>query len=392
MKSYLTLSIVGALQGVFLFFYFFQKSRNQKAFLYLSLYVLIFSLGLLEDWLNSYGSVPVLQVISILIAVSSFLYGPLLYLFVYCITNQHPSRRKLLFHFLPFVIILIADIAGLLSGFSTNADSAGFIEFVLFELLMVQILIYNIRAIKLLNGYRKNIGRYSFNLAGGELDWLRTLIIIITATYIISFLLSHMLVFGVSVASDLFIIVQIAIIGSIYFMSYMVLFKPGVFEIILTEKKEVLEIEEPVSDTKEPGTIPLKSKYIKSGLKEDRAKQYLDQLEQLMLTEKTFKNCDLNVAVLAEKLGISKSHVTQVLNEQMGMTFFEYINMHRTREAKQLLADPEFSHLNIAGIAKEVGYKSKTTFFINFKKITGFSPFEWLKNEKQQGKGSILAD
>jgi AraC-like DNA-binding protein len=61
----------------------------------------------------------------------------------------------------------------------------------------------------------------------------------------------------------------------------------------------------------------------------------------------------------------------------MAKNFYAYINEYRVEEAKRKIADSRFAHLNLTGIALESGFKSKSAFNINFKKITGQTPTEW---------------
>lgn len=378
MKNSLALSLAGTLQGFFLSVYFIKNSHSKKSLLWLGLYIVFFSAGLLENHIPQNGNTA-WQIVSAFISTSSYLYGPLLYLFVYFLTKPGAVfSKKMLLHFLPFAFTFAITVFFIVTGYGIDENTAGIAELIQFELLMIQVLTYNIMAVKLLDRYSKNILEYYSNIEEKDLTWLRLLLIIITGTYIVSFLLSHLLLFGVSQVKNLFAVVQLLIIICIYLMSYMVLFRPHLFALAQAPANDTASKEEVTAGEKE---TPVK--YKKSGLKPEQAQQYLSMLKQLMETEKPFKDPDLSIVSLSIKLGISKSHLTQVINEQLGMNFFEFINMYRTSEAKKLLSGPAFSNLSIDGIAKEVGYKSRTTFFVNFKKITGLPPLEWLKSGKK---------
>ncbi len=54
-------------------------------------------------------------------------------------------------------------------------------------------------------------------------------------------------------------------------------------------------------------------------------------------------------------------------------------------------AEGQVAHLNLPGIAVEAGYRSKTTFFTNFRKITGHTPQEWVRLQKENGLPPELA-
>jgi len=87
---------------------------------------------------------------------------------------------------------------------------------------------------------------------------------------------------------------------------------------------------------------------------------------------------------------ISKHQLSQVINEQTGMNFFEYVNQHRIGEARQLLSATSKKELNIIDIAYEVGFNNKVSFNTAFKKITGKTPTSF-RNESLNGlrNGSV---
>ena len=55
----------------------------------------------------------------------------------------------------------------------------------------------------------------------------------------------------------------------------------------------------------------------------------------------------------------------------------------RVEEAKQKLMDLETSGYNIDSIYEECGFRSRSSFFMVFKKIEGKSPAAWLENRNK---------
>ncbi|MBC7910774.1 MAG: AraC family transcriptional regulator, partial [Pyrinomonadaceae bacterium] len=125
--------------------------------------------------------------------------------------------------------------------------------------------------------------------------------------------------------------------------------------------------------------IPVK-RYEKSTLTQERAERSLSRLREVMLAEKPFTDTELTLPKLAERMGISAHHLSQIINERLNQNFFDFINAHRIEEAKRRLLDPKKKHLSILGIAEEVGFNSKSTFNAAFKKHTGMTPSEWRKS------------
>ncbi len=122
---------------------------------------------------------------------------------------------------------------------------------------------------------------------------------------------------------------------------------------------------------------PHKPKYQNSGLSFQFGAQMLLRLNMLMDSEKMYVDDDISLDKLASVLGISRHQLSQVLNEQAGMNFFEYINSRRIEEAKHLLANSSKKELNIIEIAYRVGYTNKVTFNNTFRKYTGMTPSEF---------------
>lgn len=104
------------------------------------------------------------------------------------------------------------------------------------------------------------------------------------------------------------------------------------------------------------------------------------RLEDLMMRERIYTDGDLNLALLAEKMGISIHELSALLNNGYGQNFNQFINTYRVTLAKELLLSEKHAHLSILGIAFEAGFNSKTTFNTTFKKATGVSPSDWKKS------------
>jgi AraC-like DNA-binding protein len=71
-----------------------------------------------------------------------------------------------------------------------------------------------------------------------------------------------------------------------------------------------------------------------------------------------------------------------VLNKELKKSFHEFVNEYRNQEAIKLMSDPDYDHFSLQGIAEEVGFNSKSSFNRSFKKHTGKTPSEFLKENK----------
>lgn len=86
---------------------------------------------------------------------------------------------------------------------------------------------------------------------------------------------------------------------------------------------------------------------------------------------------NITLSSFSEDYGISVSHLSKLLKEEMGISFSEYITSRRIQKAKELLKDET---LSIDAIAEMVGYNDYFYFIKVFKKHTGISPSKYRKN------------
>ncbi len=107
------------------------------------------------------------------------------------------------------------------------------------------------------------------------------------------------------------------------------------------------------------------------------------ELIQVMTKNKPFKEPNLTLSSLAEQLDISRERLSQLINKNAEVNFNQFINQYRIEEAKLLLGNKVYNNLNMLGIAAEVGFNSKGTFFSSFKKIEGTSPNEYKKRHNK---------
>jgi len=74
------------------------------------------------------------------------------------------------------------------------------------------------------------------------------------------------------------------------------------------------------------------------------------------------------------KLGLSRSRILQLFQNQYEKTPAEYLNALRVASAKKLLADTSD---NILPIALQSGFESLSAFYTQFRRVTGLSPNEY---------------
>ncbi len=84
----------------------------------------------------------------------------------------------------------------------------------------------------------------------------------------------------------------------------------------------------------------------------------------------------LDMDELADKCGVSKSHLCRVFKKATGQTASQYLNHVRIERACRMLADTDIS---IEEIAYAAGFSNASYFFRVFRKEVGKLPLEWRK-------------
>lgn len=137
------------------------------------------------------------------------------------------------------------------------------------------------------------------------------------------------------------------------------------------------EMTQPRTDTQEAFIVQELQKYQRSALKDDTREMILLQLEKIMHEEELYTDSQISLEELAMKLSTNSKHLSQAINESHQKNFFNYINDLRISKAKMMLQGETHTNLSIEGIAKEVGFQSKSSFYTAFKKATGVTPTEF---------------
>jgi AraC-like DNA-binding protein len=300
----------------------------------------------------------------------TFTYGPLLYLYVRFMTD--PSRKfnwLALLHFVPFVAFFTVSVIfrseplvrDLRSFF--KPDRLISLRIIYSVCFFLSITIYSTLAFIDISRHQKNLKNLvSFTSQKITLNWLKILSISFYVSYFILFILGGLNIIGNYIPFDPYFVIfgfiaLFSIAYSFYGIKQPIIFGEVVSE-TATEKKEG-------------------EKYIKSGLKEAEAEEYLKTLISFMETHKPYLDGNLTILDLAARTGITKHHITQVLNERHKRNFFTFINEYRVKEVIEKFSDPRFNNYTILAIAMDAGFNSKTTFNSFFKAQTGRTPSEY---------------
>ncbi len=126
-----------------------------------------------------------------------------------------------------------------------------------------------------------------------------------------------------------------------------------------------------------PDALPARKKYEKSSLSEEVEEAVLQKLARLTETDKIYLDNTLSLPRLAARLHTSPHHLSQLLNNRLGQTFFDWLARQRVLEAQRLLRQPATAGLKIDDLAERVGYNSPSAFHTAFKRLTGQTPAQF---------------
>lgn len=100
------------------------------------------------------------------------------------------------------------------------------------------------------------------------------------------------------------------------------------------------------------------------------------KLEEYIREKELFLNAKLSLNDLATEMGTNRSYLSNCLNNELGVTFYDFINSFRLERAKSLLGDAAFGG-NIEETALLSGFNSVSTFRRSFQKKYGCTPSQY---------------
>jgi AraC-like DNA-binding protein len=292
-----------------------------------------------------------------------FLFGPFFYLYLKSLSEQPVSNSPQSVHFVPFLVGVSINLVVIAVRFRypellmhpSRLPYVGYYFKVLPWICLAHLTVYAVAIVRL---------RQSFGELHTITSWARW----VSVCYL-GFVVALGAYYG---------LVQFSFFSRAwdYAISFSMAGFIGLVAVLAYVQPHIFQSVDPPVIPPEP-KLESEIRYRHSGMPAHVASQFAGQLQGLMQTEKLYQDCELRLDTLAEKLTVSRHHLSQILNEQLGMNFFEYINSLRVEEAKELLRQVPRQELNISEVAYQVGFNNKVSFNKAFRKATGLSPKEF---------------
>ncbi|MCX8128825.1 MAG: helix-turn-helix domain-containing protein [Clostridia bacterium] len=378
--SYVSSFIIGAgiLQGVFLAVILLSIGKGNKranrilAFLLLTFSINITHSVLFADLIYKQNN-PLMKINE----PFQLLLGPLTFFYIRELTSPLNRFKKAdIFHILPFglysLMILFSPKIEAWHSFLKQYSSTATVF--IWSIILTHIVSYTIAAVHCSELHRKRIKECYSDIDRINLNWLKYMLCILLAVYLIYFVLLVWLIHGSNPFPHFQKVICIILSISVFGFGYRGLTQPEIFNNNLPDNEISLEKMQLESICTDENPSP---KYEHSGLDAMEADEISKKLSAFMDEEKPYLNPELTLPDLASMLEIPRNRLSQVLNEKLGMNFYDFINGYRIKRVQELMADPSYQYMKILAVAFDAGFSSKATFNNFFKKYTGVTPSEY---------------
>jgi AraC-like DNA-binding protein len=368
------LNFLGAAQALLLAVVLFSIQRgNRTANRYLASFAAVIAISIGGVTLGKTPYISLLPHLSKLHQPFYFLGAPLLFLYVRAlILRKQALQRADLLHFVPFVLCALYMVPYYLQSGADKLNSRSAYYGVPWfgirsALLLLQFFVYlTLIAFMLVSYSRKTSGRELWTEKTIRFQ-VRFLLITFMSLWAVGLLhYAASLVWPAyynTPETDL--IIPLGITVFVYALAYLALKKP-----------------ETLTGIAAAGAA---KKYERSSMTPERSEKYVQKLLHFMETNKPYTDGDLTLRKLAKKLSIPPQYLSRVINERLNQSFVDFINTYRVEEAKKSLLDPAKKHYSLLAIAEDVGFNSKSSFNLVFKKHTNMTPSSFRKANNMKG-------
>lgn len=155
---------------------------------------------------------------------------------------------------------------------------------------------------------------------------------------------------------------------TLYYLTHL---KLGEVSHAAAEQEELLTKEEP-----EPEPAPLHTSA--------RILKIQAELHKMLEEEKIYKDENVTLNMLAERFGIGRTTLSQIISSQYGMPFRDLLNSYRIEAVKQYMMENPTATQEV--IAYECGFKNASYLNSKFKDMVGETPLMWFNKQILQQK------
>lgn len=215
------------------------------------------------------------------------------------------------------------------------------------------------------------LDRFS-SLEAVGLRWLRSILYLFIAMNVV---LTPVLVLRMVVGGELHPVLYVMMPTSILLLYYVAIAGFRRAQLFYAQPAIAPLLNEQLESRDE--TASPKAKYARSGLDESACQQFWQELRTVMDEQKPYLDDELQLAALAEHLGIGTHELSQVLSTCAQQNFYDFVNAYRVREVQSLMHEPSLKNSSLLDLSERAGFRSKSTFNKYFKNTVGMTPGEY---------------
>lgn len=350
------------------------RRGNRVATTLLGMLVLIFAFNIADEFVEAAGFIDELPHFLLATFTLPLMIGPLLFIYgQYLSQSRKRIRTKDWLHFLPFALATIYfSPFYLLSGNEKlEAIRQGILsdEIVLFASIKgVHLLIY---FGVILYAIHKSMRQKSLLSRAQHVKviWYKWLILALLIVWLITGALYYAPFLSDKEIWDSDYVAALLQTIVIYTYAFLAITYPGSLDHAVAPA--IVQSEPETSDS-------IHHRYRTSPIDAQQKKYYLNLLLDHMEAEQPYLNAELSREDIARQFSISAHNVSQIINEELGVNFYEFVNRYRVDEVKRKLDAGEQAQKTLLAIAFEAGFKSKSSFNRVFKQHAGMTPTQFL--------------
>jgi len=302
---------------------------------------------------------------------------PIYYCYIRALTIDCTFHLKNLIHFVPAILFALASFITdqyftheqsleYVKNYVMQRDISGFnllsasgikngIYIICRVIFIFQVFFYLLNGMVLTQQHERRISNYYSNSEGKSMFWVR----MVTFTFLITSVMS----------------ITFAIIGRTFFQSdeFLLLIPSVIFSSLLyiigflgsITKQFIIDV--PAIASKPKSSRIQNSEIMKQ------------KILRLFKDDKIFKNPDLLITNLSDKLESPSANVTQLINDEFKTDFSDFVNKYRISIAKELIVNNINNGLTLDAIAVASGFGSVNSFTRVFKSYEGITPEKYIE-------------
>ena len=108
---------------------------------------------------------------------------------------------------------------------------------------------------------------------------------------------------------------------------------------------------------------------------------FATKLKRCMENESLYLNANLSLSDVARAITTNRTYLSDFLNNEMNISFYDYVNNYRVQKACNILCEGDYKLLD--EVAERCGFNSLSTFRRAFRKKMNMTPIEYKKGTLQ---------